>query len=110
LKDFDARHHSDELRSWVEVIVHADTILPGLDDELRDYCINFKLDLLKIRVQSANPTMQRVQTEESLKTLEPLEVFRRKLEIEGKLPEQYPELESTFRELLEWMNENDVEP
>ncbi len=110
LQEYDTRHHADALRSWVEVIVHADKIHPGLDDELREYCADFNLELLKIRVQSAIPTILRPQTAESLKTLEPLEVFRRRLEIEGKLSDQYPELESTFRELLDWMNENDVEP
>ncbi|MFZ4426454.1 MAG: exonuclease SbcCD subunit D C-terminal domain-containing protein [Saprospiraceae bacterium] len=110
LEAFDTRHRNNDLRSWIEVIVHADRIHPGLDDELRDYCADFKLDLLKVRLQSPNPSVQRAATQESLKTLEPLEVFRRRLEVGGKLPEQFPELESTFRELLEWMKENDVEP
>jgi len=108
LTDF-AYRNREGLRPWVEVMVHSETVLPTLDEDLREFCKDMELDLLKIRVQTGYKSILRLETQEELQSLEPAEVFRRRLEVAGKAPADQQELEATFRELLEWMRENHVD-
>lgn len=104
LQDF-AERQTSKLMPWVEAIIHTDTVLPGLDEELRAFCADMYLDLLKIRVMAGYHGIQRQGIQEELRSLEPIEVFRRRLEVAGHPPDSIEAFEATFLELMDWMND-----
>lgn len=108
LTEFAARPR-EGLRPWVEVIVQTETVMPRLDEELRAFCADMDLDLMKIRVQSSHTSLSAWEQQEELRTLEPLDVFRRRCSAAGRPPEEQEELEQTFVELMTWMTEQENE-
>ncbi len=97
------------LRPWIEIIVHTDQLIPQLDLYLKDFTKNMQLDLLKIRVQYHYQALDTSSQEADLISFDVLEVFRKKCESYGNLPDNQEEIEATFLELKEWMeatNEN----
>lgn len=98
--------YQDGLKSWVEVIVEMEEEIPNLDGQLRAFTANLHVELLKIRTNRQHRSLA-IQTEiEDLEEMNPLDVFRKKCESQAKPPENMEELEMTFRELLETMNED----
>ena len=96
-----------ELTPWVEVIVEADEYIPQLDQILRDYCDEKPLELVKIRILRPQ-TLQETQELDppDLDELRVEDVFRRKCQSQGEMPEEkVEELLTTFRELQEWMRD-----
>ncbi len=100
LQNFSARHR-EELPPWVEVIVRSEAPLPGLDAELRDFCSELHLELLKIRTTFRHRALQTEGPVIDLSELEPLEVFRQRCGNLNEDPATMRELEACFRELLE---------
>jgi exonuclease SbcD len=94
------------LKSWVEIIVESDTFIPQLDSHLRDFCQKFPLEILKIRMerqgQSSNDELWAAP---SLDALDVMEVFHKIGEKKGRSPEEWHEIELTFRELWGQLNE-----
>jgi DNA repair protein SbcD/Mre11 len=88
------------LKSWVEVIVESDTFIPQLDSRLRDFCQKLPLEILKIRLerQSQSPSDE-LWTAPSLDALDVMEVFHKIGEKKARSPEEWREIELTFREL-----------
>lgn len=99
------------LRPWVEVIVHTEEMIPQLDVELKEFTAAMDLELLKIRIdRSAYQALDdQAVPHENLKDMDELEVFRKKCHSYGCPPEEMEELEATFLELREWMNESKEE-
>lgn len=94
-----------ELKPWVEVIVETDRIIPQLDVHLKEFTKDMNLELLKIRLKHNHNSLD-IQVEETdLKDLHYLEVFRKKCESYGASPDEMTELEATFLELQNWINE-----
>ncbi|MEO0725242.1 MAG: exonuclease SbcCD subunit D C-terminal domain-containing protein [Bacteroidota bacterium] len=97
------------LTPWVEVIVESENFIPQLDQVLRDFCAEMPLELVKIRINRPYVPIQ-AQLEESpdLEAMEVEDVFLQKchsLGIEGE--EQLGELVTTFRELQNWLQEQE---
>ncbi len=97
------------LTPWVEVVVESENFIPQLDQVLRDFCADMPLELVKIRINRPYLPIQ-AQLEESpdLEEMEVEDVFLQKcqsLGIEGE--EQLTELVTTFRELQNWLQEQD---
>jgi DNA repair protein SbcD/Mre11 len=94
------------LKSWVEIIVESDTFIPQLDSRLRDFCQKLPLEILKIRLerqgQSPNDDLW---TAPSLDALDVMEVFHKIGEKKGRNPEEWREIELTFRELWNQLNQ-----
>ncbi len=95
-----------ELKAWVEVIIESEKIIPNLDGLLKDYCKDMPLDLLKIRTNRRHFALDKQTTEVDLDELNPIEVFQKKCESYGSPPDEIEELLDTFKELQNWMNEN----
>lgn len=98
------------LPSWVEVIIDTEDYVPQLDQMLRDYCQEMPLELVKIRINRPYKELAHALTEvPDLEDLEVEEVFRQKCLSEGELPEEkLEELMTTFRELQNWMAEQEA--
>lgn len=97
-----------DLPPWVEVIVETDQVIPQLDIELQEFTAEMDLELLKIRLsRNYHPLDAQTSVEEDLNALDDLEVFRKKCQSYGALPDEQEELEATFRELKGWMVEID---
>ena len=99
-----ASKYQDGLRSWVEVIIETEELIPNLDGILRAFTVEMHLDLLKIRTNKKHFALDAQIEELDLEELTPLEVFRKKCNSAGNAPETIDALEITFRELLEGMN------
>ncbi len=112
VKDKLLRFHQKGIRDltpWVEVIVQTDRIIPQLDVQLRDYVREAELDLelLKIRVERPRTEDPETSWDQDLHELEVEEVFRKKCERFGQPPDEMEALLQTFRELREWVQENE---
>lgn len=104
-----AERHQDELPPWVEVLVESETIIPNLSLELNRLVEGYPIELLKIRLLKktvADTADEDHQAE--LEHLEAIDVFRKKCASMGTLPQQMAELEDSFQDLLNWMQESEV--
>lgn len=110
LEQFHLRHQQDPLTPWVEIILHAEKPLPDIHNYLAEFTQSFHLELLKVRLVHAKNTQPLMEQSVSLDELEPLAVFEQKCLAEGFDSEDLQQLISTFRELLDWVQELDEEP
>ena len=95
---------------YIEVIIDTEDYVPQLDQILRDYCQEMPLELVKIRINRPYKELAHALTEvPDLEDLEVEEVFRKKCLSEGELAqEKLEELVLTFRELQNWMAEQEA--
>lgn len=99
----------DELTAWVEVIVESDQVIPNLDALLKDYAKDFPLEILKTRNKRDHYSLDQQVLEVDLEALSPFDVFAKKCNSGGQAPEEAKELESSFKELYEWMMQREDE-
>jgi DNA repair protein SbcD/Mre11 len=106
LERFAARDQ-EELTPWVEVIIDTQSYQPQLDQLLRDFVADMRLELVKIRINRPFESLTTsVADTPDLEYLEVEEVFQKKCASQGDLDEkQLAELTLTFRELQSWMIE-----
>ena len=89
-----------QLRTWAEIQIESDTILPNLDLQLTDYVKDMYLDILKLRIiRSQENQSKTVFVHQNLKDMSELDVFHKRLESVEE-SERVGLLE-IFRELLE---------
>lgn len=100
LVEFEKRHR-DELTPFVEIIVETDQNIPDLDSDLRAFAKDLKVHILSIRLNRKQRFSEFQQQEKELTELGVLEVFQKKCEQFGVPEAIQPELEASFRELLE---------
>lgn len=100
---FASKDREEDLPAWVEVIVESPVFIPQLDSHLRTYVKDLPLEILKIRLERQYRALdeQLDQAVESLESLDVMEVFRKRAEKDQRSEEEWTELETTFRELLE---------
>ena len=92
--------NKNKLRTWAEIQIESDTILPNLDSQLTDFVKDMYLDILKLRiVRSQEKQSKTVFIHQNLKDMSELDVFQKRLESVEE-SERVGLLES-FRELLE---------
>lgn len=106
LQKFEAKERS--LTPWLEVIVETEQLIPRLDLHLRDFVKDMDLELLKIRVQHGYQSLSEQMKMTDLDTLEVMDVFKKKCESFGTSPEDMKELEKTFHELMNWLEEQEL--
>lgn len=102
LQRFDSKGER-ELIPWVEILIQTDRIIPQLDVHLQEFTKNMKLELLKIQLNRAHFALDNQVEESDLISLNEMDVFIKKCESAGKLPDEMDELLLTFRELQDWM-------
>lgn len=98
-----------QLTPWVEVIVEADEFIPQLDQLLRDFCADMPLELVKIRINRPFTAITtQLDDTPDLEELQVEDVFIQKCRSVGvEAEEQLEQLVTTFRELQEWMQEQE---
>lgn len=107
LADLAESHHGN-MDDWVDVFLTLDHASPTIQQELHELTADMPLELLKIRLNiPALPLEESVGEHRQLDEFTPLEVFRKKCESDGHAPEAITEMERTFIELLEWMDEEE---
>ncbi len=99
------KKYSEHLTSWVEIIIDSESLIPNLDELLRDFTKEMNLEILKIRLNRPHFSIDSQVEEMDLSDLKPLEVFRKKCKSAGQAPEEMEELEKSFLELQNLMNE-----
>ncbi|MBR9920875.1 MAG: exonuclease subunit SbcD [Bacteroidetes bacterium] len=107
LAEFNGRHEEDPLPAWVEVIIESASLLPGLEQDLYDWTAEMNLELLKIRLVHPRKESQKEPVILDLDDLSPLEVFQRRCESGGEQPEDLDELILTFKNLEDWIREEE---
>ncbi|GAB5553902.1 MAG: exonuclease subunit SbcD [Saprospiraceae bacterium] len=101
-----AKRHEKELKAWLEVIVESKKVIPNLSLELNELVADLNVELLKVRVAKTAASEAKPKIQEELSDLEALDVFRKKCAVLGDLPDEINDLEHTFKELQNWMQEN----
>ena len=96
-----------DFESWLEVIVETDQLIPNLSTTLRDLVLDKNVDILKVRAMTEYQALDTDEYLTDLDDLSPLEVFKKKCESNGRPPEDMQELENSFKELLNWMGEEE---
>ncbi len=108
LRAFADRQEPGGLTAWVEVVLELDAFVPQLDVLLQEFAEDMPLELLKIRIDRQYRGLYEQLPAPDLVLLEQeLEVFRRRCRSYGAPPEEMPELEATFLELRDWIQEQD---
>jgi DNA repair protein SbcD/Mre11 len=92
--------NENKLRTWAEIQIESDTILPNLDQQMTDFVKDMYIDILKLRiVRSQQNQSQPVFIHQNLKDMTEMDVFQKRLE---SVEESEREgLLETFKELLE---------
>lgn len=103
LQTFSKSIDDDELTAWVEVIIETDEIIPNLDGLLKQYTADWNLDLLKIRTNRQHFALEAISGDVELDELDPMDVFQKKCESYGSPPKEMKLLTQTFKELQNWM-------
>ena len=100
-----AERRDDPLTPWLEIVVETDRPIPGIQQELEEYCANLPLELLKIRIlQSQAAAGDWAAALPQLHELTAGEVFLQKCDLQTSLSqEDKQQLLDTFRELQEWV-------
>lgn len=102
-----AKKDRDGLTPWVEVLVDTDRMLPQFDQQLRALVADYDVDLLKIKINHQQQGIQQQTTAPHLDHLSPLDVFQMKCRSYGTAPEDMQQLEETFQELQNWMQQRE---
>jgi DNA repair protein SbcD/Mre11 len=93
-------NNENKLRTWAEIQIESDTILPDLDQKMTDFVKDMYVDIIKLRiVRSQQSQSQPVFIHQNLKDMSEMDVFQKRLE---SVEESEREgLLETFKELLE---------
>lgn len=93
------------LTAWIEVIVHTDNLIPGVENLLYEFVENKGVEILKFKVLLNNRNEEKIKFSGELSELSPLDVFKKRCE--EMTEEDYLPIEHSFLELVTWMNENE---
>lgn len=105
-----AEDKEGDLEDWIDALLQLDRVTPNLQAELQAFAKDLPLQLLKIRIEQEQQSLEdSLEEHRQLDELTPIEVFRKKCESLGKPPEEMEELERTFLELQDWMRERQGE-
>ncbi len=96
-----------DLPAWVEVNVQTEQLLPNLDTTLRDFAQDLRLELLKVRTNQSYRALDQQVAALDLDELAPQEVFLKRCTSAGHAPAEFKELEATFLELQNWLQEEE---
>lgn len=107
LRSFDAKER--HLTPWVEVIVDTDRIIPRLDLQFREMVKNMDLELLKVRIENEYSALDNQVSLNDLDTLDIEDVFKRRCESFGTAPDEMEQLQMTFRELINWIDQQEAQ-
>jgi exonuclease SbcD len=99
--------HQEELTPWVEVLLDSDTVLPGIGDELNAFAKELHLEIVKLRTRRPYQGLADHMELDQLEDLSPEEVFEKVCLSAGQPPEELEQLKTTFRELQNWMQEQE---
>lgn len=92
--------NENKLRTWAEIQIESETILPNLDLQLTDFVKDMYIDILKLRiVRTQQNQSQPIFVHQNLKDMTEMDVFQKRLE---SVEESEREgLLQSFKELLE---------
>ena len=99
----------NDLTAWVEVVVMTDKMIPNLMEDLKAIIKNKNIQILNFRLENIiQKSLQPIDLQD-LKTMNELEVFEKRLESVDAEPKEKEALTTTFKELINWMDERDIE-
>ncbi len=97
------------LTAWVEVVVLTKKMIPNLMEDLKAIVNNKNIQILNFRLKNIiQKSLQPIESQ-NLKTMNELEVFEKRLENVDATPTEKKELTATFKELINWIEERDIE-
>lgn len=96
------------LASWLEVLVEGNEVPPRLDLHIQELVEDMPLEVLKIRLlRERNHTRSSDEAPPELEDLAVEEVFSRRCVAAGLSEADQKTMEETFRELLNWQQDQD---
>lgn len=106
LKDF-AEKHAQEMTPWVELVFEGEEIPPDLDTQIRAFAKDLPVDILKVRINRNFSKERAKEANVSLEDLDVLDVFRKKCERMQISKKEMKELEVSFKQLQESLQQKD---
>lgn len=97
--------HREELPPWVELLLETAHPDPGIADELRQFADGLQPEILAIKLKHHQFMSLDEMVGVELDALSAEEVFLRRCEAMGISGEKKESLLATYRELLEWMQQ-----
>jgi len=89
------------LPSWVEVVVETDKVIPNLNGLIQQQAKGLDLEVLKIGLKREYNPLEVESAVLDLLSIDHFEVFKKKCESFGAAPAELKELQKTYRELSE---------
>lgn len=103
---FVSKDRKEVLTPWVEIIVDVEDFVPQLNDKIHALAEEKGVEVLRVKANYNRKNItELLASDVQLQDLTTLEVFQKKCENYGVLPEQMKELEISFAELQTWMKE-----
>lgn len=106
-------NHEVELDTWLKIEVETAHYSPDLLSDLEEIIQDKPAEIIILNqraIQNRSTDSEVYQNLQSLQDMEEIEVFRMCAQQKGQIEsEQLGELESSFKELLGWMQERDIE-
>ena len=97
----------EQAEAWLEVEYGGEEIMGDLRQRLADITAGTSLDILRVKNNRVTAkALESIDVEETLTGLDEEEVFRRCLSAHQVPPEQRPELQAAYLELLQSLREN----
>lgn len=101
------------LPTWLKIEVETAHYSPGLLDDLEEIIADKPAEIFVLNQRAVNQQIVTIEEGKNIQTLSDiseLEVFKRCVNAQGELEAtEMEELENSFKELLTWMGEKDVE-
>jgi exonuclease SbcD len=96
---------TEDLTTWVEIVIRTDKMIPNLMDDLKDIIKNKNIEILNYRLENLTKRTEKSIEIEDLKTMSELEVFEKKCESLNIEMDNRTALIDTFKELINIMEE-----
>jgi DNA repair protein SbcD/Mre11 len=90
-----------ELDTWAEVMIEADEPLPAIDQKVKEWAKDKRLEILKVRTTFSEAQNLESVEGKDLEDWKPIDVFEQKCKKDGLKEDEIDVLRRTFEELME---------
>lgn len=106
---FELNVNPTDLAAWIEVVILTDKTIPNLMEDLKAVIKNKNVKILNYRLEPLTQKINQQVKVRDLKTMNELEVFEKRCESENLNEAETAALTISFKELVNWMQERDIE-
>lgn len=91
--------------AWVEIQIELEAFFPNLNQEVHEWAAPYPMEIVMCRVHGLRSNKVQDEKSDPLEHMQPLDIFRKKCTQEKMEPDTQKQLEQSFIELMNWMEE-----